>query len=65
MRHNPLCNVFIELWIEDGLLQPGEWSICIHQTALHEHVAVALEVIAWRAGWQRGHFLIEEASQTL
>lgn len=65
MGHNPLCNVLVELWVEDGLLQPGQWPVCIHQTALHEHVTVALEVIARGAGRQRGHFFIEETSQTL
>lgn len=65
MGHNPLCNVLVELWVEDGLLQPGQRPICIHQAALHEHVTVALEVIARGAGRQRGHFFIEETSKTL
>lgn len=30
MGHNPLCNVLIELWVEDGLLQPGQRPVCIH-----------------------------------
>lgn len=63
--HDPLCNVLVELGIEDGLLQPGQWSVCVHQTALHEHIAVTLEVVARRARRQRGHFLIEEASEAL
>lgn len=65
MGHNPLGYVFIELWVKDGLLQSGKRSICVHQTALHEHVTVALEVIAGRAGWKGGHLLIEETSQAL
>lgn len=63
--HDPLGNVLIELGVEDGLLQPGERSICVHQTALHEHVAVALEFVAGRACWQRDLLLVEEASQAL
>lgn len=63
--HNPLGNVLIQLWVEDGLLQPGQRPVGIHQAALHEDVAVALEVVARRARRQRGRFLIEETSQTL
>lgn len=65
MGHDPLCNVFIELRVEDGLLQPGQRPVRIHQAALHEHVTVALEVVARRAGRQRGHFIIKETSQRL
>lgn len=63
--HDPLCDVLVELGVEDGLLQPGQRSICVHQATFHEHVAVTLEVVARRARRQRGHFLIEEASQAL
>lgn len=63
--HDPLGDVLIQLWVEDGLLQPGQRPVGIHQAALHENVAVALEVVARRARWQRGRFLIEETSQTL
>ena len=63
--HNPLCNVLVKLWVEDGLLQPRERPVSIHQSALHEHVTVALEVVARGAGWQCGYFFIEETSQSL
>lgn len=63
--HDPLGDVLVELGVEDGLLQPGERSVCVHQAALHEHVAVALEFVAGRAGWQRDLLLVEEASQAL
>lgn len=63
--HDPLCDVLVELGVEDGLLQPGQRSVCVHQATLHEHVAVTLEVVARRARRQRGHFLIEEAGQAL
>lgn len=63
--HNPLGDVLIQLWVEDGLLQPGQRPVGVHQAALHENVAVALEVVAGRARWQRGRLLIEETSQPL
>lgn len=63
--HDPLRNVLVQLWVEDGLLQPGQRPVGVHQAALHENVAVALEVVARRASWQRGRFLVEETSQTL
>lgn len=63
--HDPLRNVLVELGVKNGLLESSERAVRIHQTALHEHVAVTLEVIAGRAGRQRGHLLVEETSQTL
>lgn len=63
--HNPLGDVLVELGVEDGLLQPGQRPVGVHQAALAEDVAVALEVVAGRARGQRGHLLVEEAGQAL
>lgn len=63
--HNPLGNVLVQLGVEDGLLQPGQRPVGVHQAALAEDVAVALEIIAGRACRQRGHLLVEEAGQAL
>lgn len=46
MSHYPLCDVLVQLWVEDGLLESGQGSVCVHQATLHEHVAVSFEVVA-------------------
>lgn len=63
--HYPLCDVLIELRVEDGLLQSGQRAVRVHQPTPHEHVTVALEVVAGRPRGQRGDFLIEEPGQFL
>lgn len=45
-HHYPLGNIFIEFCVEDGFLESCQRPISVHQSAPHEHVAVALEVIA-------------------
>lgn len=65
VNHYPFSNVLIELRVEDGFLQSGQRPIGIHQPALHEHVAVAFEVVAGRASLQRGHLPVEELGQAL
>lgn len=63
--HYPLGDVLVQLRVEDGFLQTGQRTIGIHQTALHEDVAVALEVITGRPGLKSGDLLIEEAGEPL
>lgn len=59
-HHDPLRNILVEFRIEDGFLEPRQRSISVHQTAPHEHVAVALEVIARGSRLQRGDFVVEK-----
>lgn len=59
-HHDPLGNIFVEFCVEDGFLESCQWPISVHQSAPHEHVAVALEVVAGRAGLQRYDRPVEE-----
>lgn len=45
-HHDPFGNIFVELCVEDGFLQSCQRPVSIHQSAPHEHVAVALELVA-------------------
>lgn len=64
-HHYPLCNILVEFRIEDCFLQPCQRPIGVHQTTPHEHITVALKVIAGRAGLQRRDLLVEELGQFL
>lgn len=59
-HHDPLGNTFVEFCVEDGFLESRQRPVGVHQSAPHEHVTVALEVIAGRAGLQRYDGPVEE-----
>lgn len=59
-HHDPFGNSFVEFCVEDSLLESCQRPISIHQSAPHEHVTVALEVIAGWTGLQRYDPLVEE-----
>lgn len=63
--HYPLGDVLVQLRVEDGFLQAGQRTVGVHQTALHEDVAVALEVVTGRPGLKSRDLLIEEARESL
>lgn len=45
-HHYPFGNILIQFCIEDGFLKPGQRAVGVHQATPHEHVTVALKVIA-------------------
>jgi len=44
--------------VEQQILQPKKRTIGIHGSTLKEHIAVALEIIAWRTGLQTNTTLL-------